>query len=103
MIEWPYTASTRDLLYTYTAKRRDVLGCTSPTTEGNLEVGGNVQPNASRLEAVYGHSLIINASLGMYQEIHPFRPMSIHSVKINTSLVREAFTKKKAEFYEKVS
>ena len=38
--------------------------------EGNLEVGGDVQPNTSRLEAVYSHSLIINPSLGMYQEIH---------------------------------
>ena len=40
-------------LYTHTAERRDV------------------QPDISRLEAVYGHSLIINPSLGMYQEIHP--------------------------------
>ena len=107
MREWPYTASTWDLLYTYTAERRDVLGCTSPTTkkfpearemsrgrsprdisraEGNLEVGGDVQPNTSRFEAVYGHSLIINPSLGMYQEIHPCRASSIDSVKINTSL-----------------
>ena len=30
--------------------------------EGNLEVGGDVQPNSSRLEAVYSHSLIINSS-----------------------------------------
>ena len=94
-------------MYTYTAERRDVLGCTSPTTkrfpearemsrgrsprdisraEGNLEVGGDVQPNSSRFEAVYGHSLIINPSLGMYQEIHPCRASSIDSVKINTSL-----------------
>ena len=56
------------LRHTYTAERRDVLGCTSPTikrfpearemsrgqsqrdisrAEGNLEVGGNVQPNSS--------------------------------------------------------
>ena len=76
----------------YSTARRDVLGCTSPTTkrfpearemsrgrsprdisraEGNLEVGGDVQPNTSRFEAVYGHSLIINPSLGMYQEIPP--------------------------------
>ena len=54
--------------------------------EGNLEVGGDVQPNTSRFEAVYGHSLIINPSLGMYQEIHPCRASSIDSVKINTSL-----------------
>ena len=114
MREWPYTASNRDELYTYTAERRDVLGCTSPTTkrfpearemsrgrsprdisraEGNLEVGGDVQPNSSRFEAVYGHSLIINPSLGMYQEIHPCKAMSIGSVKINTSLLmmRECF------------
>ena len=107
MREWPYTASNRDALYTYTAETRDVLGCTSPTTkrfpearemsrgrsprdisraEGNLEVGGDVQPNTSRFEAVYGHSLIINPSLGMYQEIHPCRASSTYSVKINTSL-----------------
>ena len=54
--------------------------------EGNLEVGGDVQPNTSRFEAVYGHSLIINPSLGMYQEIHPCRASSTYSVKINTSL-----------------
>ena len=104
---YPYTAERLDVLYRYTAERRDVLGCTSPTTkrfpearemsrgrsprdisraEGNLEVGGDVQPNASRFEAVYGHSLIINPSLGMYQEIHPCRASSIDSVKINTSL-----------------
>ena len=86
------------VLYTYTSEKRDVLGCTSPTTkrfpearemsrgrsprdisraEGNLEVGGDVQPNTSRFEAVYGHSLIINSSLGMYQEIHPCRARSI--------------------------
>ena len=56
------------ILYTYTAERRDV------------------QPNSSRFEAVYGHSLIINPSLGMYQEIHPCRASSTYSVKINTSL-----------------
>ena len=98
MREWPYTASTRDLLYTYTAERRDVLGCTSPTTkrfpearemsrgrsprdiwrdEGNHKVRGDVQPNSSRFEAVYSHSLIINPSLGM---------CSTYSVEINTSL-----------------
>ena len=96
------------ILYPYTAERRDVLGCTSPTTkrfpearemsrgrsprdisraEGNLEVGGDVQPNTSRLEAVYGHSLIINPYQGMYQEIHPCMAGSIDSVKINTSLL----------------
>ena len=95
-------------MYPYTAKRRDVLGCTSPTTErfpevremsrgrsprdtsraeGNLEGGGDVQPNISRLEAVYGHSLIINPYQGMYQEIHPCMAGSIDSVKINTSLL----------------
>ena len=54
--------------------------------EGNLEVGGDVQPNTSRFEAVYGHFLIINPSLGIYQEIHPCRASSIDCVKINTSL-----------------
>ena len=63
-------------LYMYTAERRDVLGCTSPTTkrfpearemsrgrsprdisrtEGNLEVVGDVQPNTSLLSAVYAY------------------------------------------------
>ena len=49
--------------------------------EGNLEVGGDVQTNSSRFEAVYGHSLIINPSQGMYQEIHP-----CNSVEIKTCL-----------------
>ena len=52
--------------------------------QGGLE---NVQPNTSRLEAVYGHSLIINPYQGMYQEIHPCMAGSIDSVKINTSLL----------------
>ena len=55
--------------------------------EGNLKVGGDVQPNTSRLEAVYDHSLIINPYQGVYQEIHPCRAVSIGSVKINTSLL----------------
>ena len=29
----------------------------------------DVQPNSSQFEAVYGHSLIINPSLGMYQAV----------------------------------
>ena len=53
----------------------------------NLEVGVDVQPNTSRLEAVYVHSLIINPYRGMYQEIHPCWPGSIGSVKLNTSLL----------------
>ena len=65
-------------------------GCITDTdisrAEGNLKVGGDVQPNTSRFEAVYGHSLIINPSLGMYQEIHPCRVSSTYSDKINTSL-----------------
>ena len=90
------------IMYPYTAERRDVFGCTSPTTkrfpearemsrgrsprdisraEGNLEVGGDVQPNKSRLEAVYGHSLIINPSLGMYQKLHPYRTMNMTVLK----------------------
>ena len=40
---------------------------------GNLLVGGDVQPNSSRFEAVYGHSLIINPSLGMNHEIYRYR------------------------------
>ena len=102
-----FAVKKRDVMYTYTAERRDVLGCTSPTTkrfpearemsrgrslrnisraEGNLEIGGDVQPNSSQFEAVYGHSLIINPSLGIYQEILPCRASSTYSVKINTSL-----------------
>ena len=46
-----------------------------------------MQPNISRLEAVYDHSLIIIPYQGMYQEIHPCRASSIGSVKINTSLI----------------
>ena len=53
----------------------------------NLEVGGDVQPNISWLEAVCVHSLIINPYRGMYREKHPFRPGSIGSVKIKTSLL----------------
>ena len=70
MREWPYTALSRDVLYTYTAERRGVL-----------------YTYTARFEAVYGHSLIINPSLGMYQKIHPHRAMSIDNVKINTSLL----------------
>ena len=72
---------------------QQVVQCTMTTkrffskAKGNLEVGGDVQPNISRLEAVYGHSLIINPYQGMYQEIHPYRAGSIDSVKINTSLL----------------
>ena len=33
--------------------------------EENLMVGGDTQPNAYRLEAVYGHSLILNPSLSL--------------------------------------
>ena len=53
----------------YTAERRDV------------------KPNTSRTNTVYGHSLIFNTSLGMYQEIHPGRVISIDSIRINTSLL----------------
>ena len=42
---------------------------------------------ASWFEAVYSHSLIIDPSLGMYQEIHPWRASSTYSVKINISLL----------------
>ena len=45
------------------------------------------QPYTSRLEAVYGHFLIINPYQGMYQEIHPCMAGSIDTVKINTSLL----------------
>ena len=33
MREWPYNASSLDLLYPYTAERRDVLGCRSLMTK----------------------------------------------------------------------
>ena len=67
MREWPYTASSRD-----------ILGCTSPPTSrfpsalemslglrprdisrasGNLSVVGDVQPNTSLLSAVYGYNM----------------------------------------------
>ena len=54
-------------------------------------VEANLGVNTSRLKAVHGHSLIINLSLQMCQEIHPCKTYSINSVKINTSLamVRE--------------
>ena len=108
IIDFHLTIDNIAILYTYTAERRDVLGFTSLTTKrfpeawemsrgrsprdisragGNLEVGRDVKPNTSRLKAVYGHSLIINLSLGMYQQIHPSRAVSIYSVKINTSLL----------------
>ena len=79
------------------SQRRDVLGCTSLTNkrflERNIEVRVDVQPKTSGAEAVYGHSFIINPSLGMYQEIHPCKVSSIGSIKINTSLpmTRECF------------
>ena len=79
------------VLYLYTAQRRDVLGCTSMTTKKfpwfalgtsqglRVEVRGDVQPNISRLEAVFGHSLInLNPFLGMYFLIDS------ESVKINS-------------------
>ena len=107
MREWPYTASNRDVLgctspptsrfpsaleMSLGLRPRDIS-----RASGNLLVVGDVQPNtsllsavcvynASGLEAVYGHSLIINPSLGMYQEIHPCRASSTYSVEINTSL-----------------
>ena len=94
MREWLYcTASSRDVLYPYTAGMYWVVHPRRPRDfprpEGNLEVGGDVQPKTSRLEAVYGHSLIINPYLGMYQKIHPRdrRAVSIGNVKINTSLI----------------
>ena len=55
--------------------------------EGRGKSWGDVQPNTSRLQAVYGHSLIINPYLGRYQEIHPCRVVSIGSVRINTYLI----------------
>ena len=34
-----------------------------------------ISHNTSRLKVVYSHSLIINPSIGMYQETHPKRPI----------------------------
>ena len=67
------TFSYFSILYPYTAERRDVLGNTSPRPNRFAEDGdfaprgprdcsraeGDVFPNASRLEAVYVHSLSI--------------------------------------------
>ena len=49
---------------------------------GNLSGIGDLQPNSFRPEAVYGHSLIIDASPGMYQEIYPYWAISIDSIRI---------------------
>ena len=53
--------------------------------EGNLEVGGGVQPNSSRFEAVYGY--ILSSLIPPFQEIHPCRASSIDCVEINTVLL----------------
>ena len=62
---------TLGILYRYTAERRDVLENTSSEareifrgvqkirSRENLSPEGDVFPNESQLEAVYGHSLII--------------------------------------------
>ena len=47
-----------------------------------------IVPNTSRPEAVYGHSLIINPSVVMYQEIHPYSAVNIDSIIITTCLIR---------------
>ena len=44
-------------------------------------------PNASRVLVEDRHSLFINPSLGMDQEIHPSGPIDIGSVKINPALL----------------
>ena len=44
-------------------------------------------PNTSLVFVEHGHSLLINPSLWMYQEIPPSLPISIDSVRINLSLV----------------
>ena len=45
------------------------------TTSGyhfqNIELGGDVQPNKSRLKAVYNHSFIICPSPGIYKKVYP--------------------------------
>ena len=58
-----------------------------PRVEGNLEgrEDGFLNSYLPSFDGV--HSLLINPSLGMYQEIHPSRPISIDIVKINPALV----------------
>ena len=72
---------------------RDVLR-TRP--EGHLEGLGEISWSsgmydqihpASMYTEVYNHSLYINLSLGMNQEIHPCIAIGIDSVKINTFLI----------------
>ena len=85
MREWPYTASSRDALYipvSFSIPWYCIR--TLPRRGMYWGVHWDVQPNTSRFEAVYGHSLIINPSLGMYQEKHPCRASSTYNVKINT-------------------
>ena len=64
-------------MYTYTAERRDVLGCTSPTTKSFPEARGPRE--ISRSEGMYNpiHPDLRQfkatlSSPGMCQEIHPF-------------------------------
>ena len=80
-------------LYPYTAERRDVLDCTSPTTKRFPEPR-EMSWGRSQYIPSQGSSILINPFRGMHQEIHPCRAMSIgSSVKINTSLLtkRESF------------
>ena len=81
MREWPYTALSweciADWMDVYWVDDQEMSRGPSPRdiswALGNLEVRGDVQPNESQLETVYSHSLIINSSLGIYQETHPWR------------------------------
>ena len=68
-------------MYPYTAKRRDWVDFPRPEArdvpkdiskaKGNLEVGGDVQPDIYRLKAVYGHSLIIIHTKGCIRKYIP--------------------------------
>ena len=68
----------------HSRQSRDIPRDARGTSPGPREFLRYEQPNRSRLKAVYGHYLIINPSLGMYQEIPPYRAISFCSVKINT-------------------
>ena len=60
-----YTASSQDVLYLYSSKRRNTLG----------------------FDPIYSYSRQCNPSLGIHQESHPYCVMNIDSDRINTSLV----------------
>ena len=97
MREWPYTASSRD-----------ILGCTSPPTSrfpsalemslglrpqdisrasGNLLVVGDVQPNTSLYNPIHPSTRQCTDTMFMISSCLSYYCGSIGSVKINTSLL----------------